>query len=575
MLFEEFLLASDVAAVALGKNVFAHRLHGFAGDDARADGCLNGDLEELTGNVLLQFFGDLAGAGVCLVLVNDEGESVHLIAVQEKIELDEFARNIAFEFVVQRRVAAGTAFESVEKVVNDLVERQIVVKFHAGGIEIFHVVEHAAAILTKIHQAAHIVGGGDDACLHHRFVCRVDQVGSGVVRGVVDADKFAVFEFDLIDDARGGGDEIEVEFAFEALFDDLHVKKTEKTAAETEAERHRRFRLEEESGVIEAEFFKRVAQIAVAGAVGGVNARVDHRLNGFETGERRRAGRGGKRDRVAHAGVADALDRSSEIADLAGGERFAFLQTERLHGTDFHHVEFRARVPHTDAVARAETPVHHADVDYHAEITVVAGIEDQRFERGVLVAGRRGNIADGGFEHVLNVESRFRRNGGAILGGDPDDLFNLVAATFDVGGRKVDLVDHGDDFEVRVHSEVGVGKGLGFDALRGVHHQESALAGVQTAGDFVVEVHVTGRVDQVEYIFFAVLRGIIEFDGAGFDGDAAFAFEFHVVEQLVFHVALFHGAGQFEDAVGEGGLAVVDVGDDGEIADMALSCGEF
>ena len=575
MLFEELLLAGNVAAVALGENVLAHRLHGLAGNDAGTDGCLNGDLEELTGNVLLQFFGDLAGAGVCLVLVNDERESVHLIAVQEKIELDKFARNIAFEFVVERRITAGTAFEGVEKVIDDFIEREIVVKLHASRVEIFHVVEHAAAILAKIHQTAHVVGGGDDACFHHRLVCRVDQVGRGVVRGIVDADKFAAFELDFVDHARSGGDEIEVEFAFEALFDDLHMKKTEKTATEAEAERHRRFGLEEKRRVVETKFVERVAEIAVAGAVGGVNTRVDHRLNGFETGERRRAGIGGKRDRIANAGVADALDRGGQIADLAGGETVAFLQAERLHRTDFHHVEFRARVPHPDAVTRAERSVHHADVDHHAEITVVTGIENQRFERSVFVAGRRGDLADGGFQHVLNVEPRFRGNGGAVLGGNADDFFDLAAASHDVGGRKVDLVDDGDDFKVRVHGKVGVGKRLGFDPLGCVHHEQSALAGVETAGNFVVEVHVTGGVDEVKDVGLSVEGGVVELDGAGFDGDAAFAFEIHIVEQLVFHVALFHGAGQFEDTVGERGLAVVDVGDDGEIADVALSCGKF
>ena len=45
-------LRRDVAAVALGDHVLAQGLHGFAGDDARADGGLDGDLEHLPGDHL-------------------------------------------------------------------------------------------------------------------------------------------------------------------------------------------------------------------------------------------------------------------------------------------------------------------------------------------------------------------------------------------------------------------------------------------------------------------------------------------------------------------------------------------
>src|SRR6267378_2746913 len=42
LLFEQFALARDVAAVALGNYILAHRLYGFARDDFRADGRLDG-----------------------------------------------------------------------------------------------------------------------------------------------------------------------------------------------------------------------------------------------------------------------------------------------------------------------------------------------------------------------------------------------------------------------------------------------------------------------------------------------------------------------------------------------------
>ncbi len=62
-------------------------------------------------------------------------------------------------------------------------------------------------------------------------------------------------------------------------------------------------------------------------------------------------------------------------------------------------------------------------------------------------------------------------------------------------------------------------------------------------------------------------------DGGGFDGDAALAFEVHVIEHLLAELAFGDGADQLEHTVGKGALAVVDVGDDGEIADFHRSAG--
>ncbi len=51
-----------------------------------------------------------------------------------------------------------------------------------------------------------------------------------------------------------------------------------------------------------------------------------------------------------------------------------------------------------------------------------------------------------------------------------------------------------------------------------------------------------------------------------FDGDAALALEVHGIEDLFVHFALRERAGHFQQAVGQRGLAVVDVRDDAEIS---------
>ena len=64
----------------------------------------------------------------------------------------------------------------------------------------------------------------------------------------------------------------------------------------------------------------------------------------------------------------------------------------------------------------------------------------------------------------------------------------------------------------------------------------------------------------------AVFRRVFHGDRVGFDGDAALAFEVHGVEELLLSLAFLNRPGGLQQTVGERGLAVVDVGDDAEVA---------
>ena len=136
-----------------------------------------------------------------------------------------------------------------------------------------------------------------------------------------------------------------------------------------------------------------------------------------------------------------------------------------------------------------------------------------------------------------------------------------------VGGGQVDLVEHRNDVQIAVERQVQVGQRLGLDALGGVDQQHRALAGLQRTRHLVGEVDVAGRVDQVQDVVDAidlprqthVLR---------LDGDAALALDVHPVEVLRAHRPLVDDAGELQHAVGQRGLAVVDVGDDAEVPNL-------
>ena len=125
---------------------------------------------------------------------------------------------------------------------------------------------------------------------------------------------------------------------------------------------------------------------------------------------------------------------------------------------------------------------------------------------------------------------------------------------------------------VVVQSQIDVGQGLGLHALSGVHHQQRAFAGRQGARNLVVEVHMAGRVDEIEFVFQAVGGQIGNAHGLGLDGNAALPFQIHFVQILLPGLARADHPREFQNAVGQGGFAVVDMGDDAKIAD-AILCG--
>src|SRR5581483_11071271 len=95
-----------------------------------------------------------------------------------------------------------------------------------------------------------------------------------------------------------------------------------------------------------------------------------------------------------------------------------------------------------------------------------------------------------------------------------------------------------------------------------------ALAGGQAARHLVSEVNVAGSIYQVEGVSSAVVCGVAEAHGARLDCDTALALEIHRVEELLLELALAERTSAFQQAVGERRLAVVDMRDDGEVADQ-------
>ncbi len=228
----------------------------------------------------------------------------------------------------------------------------------------------------------------------------------------------------------------------------------------------------------------------------------------------------------------------------------------------------RGDADHADALALLEHAIDDAHQHHHAEIDVVPAVDQERLQRRVAVALGRRQAGDDGFEHLRHAFAGLGGNHERVGGVEADDVLDLFLDRFRLRRRQIDLVEHRHDLVAGVDGVIDIGERLRLDALAGVDHQERALAGGERAVDLVGEVDVAGGVDEVEDVVLAVARAVIEPHGLRLDGDAALALDIHGIEHLLLHLARLEPAGELDQAVGKRGLAVVDMRDDGEIADI-------
>ena len=346
------------------------------------------------------------------------------------------------------------------------------------------------------------------------------------------------------------------------------MQHAEEAAAEAEAERHRAFRLKGQRRVVELQLLQRVAQVGIFRAVLGVDTAEHHRPCGAVAGQgfnRRPVSLG---DCVAHAGVGHGFDRRGEVANLARLQLLLRRQAERQQMATLEHLKDRAGRHHLDAHAGADRPIHQAHIDDNALVGVILAVEDQRAQRRIRVTCRRRDVGHDPLEHLVDVDVHFGRDLRTILGRDADDVLDLLFHARRVRRRQVDFVDDRHNLQPCVDCKVGVAQRLRLNALRCVDDQKRAFARRKRPRHFIVEVDMAGRVDQVHLIGLPVVGLVFHAHRARLDGDATLTLQIHVVQQLLLHLALGDGLALLQQPVGQRGLAMVNMGNDGKIADM-------
>ncbi len=499
--------------------------------------------------------------------MNDDAERVQWLAVQHDVELHQGVGAVARDLVVHAGVAARGALQAVVKVQNHFRERQLVGHHHVVFGREIEAQLRSAALFAQRDRGTDVLRRHVHRELQDRFFDGLDVADRGHLRRVVDAHGFAVFRVRDVNHARSRGDQIQVVLAFEPLLDDFHVQKPEKAAAKAETERVRRVGLEAERRIVHVQLRQRIAQILVLGGVGREDAGEHHRLHFAKAGQGLGRAVVERRDGIADLRVFGGLDVRGDEADLT---RTELVDRDRMRvvATHLGNVVVAPGGHELEAVALLERAVHHAQHDDRAAVAVVPAIEEQRAERCFRISLGRRHPSDHRLQHLEHADAGLATREQRPAAVEANHLLDLLGGVIDVRRRQVDLVQDRDDFQVIFDGQVGIGHRLCLHALRGIDHQERAFTGAQARADLVVEVHVSGRVDQLQLILFTADRDVLQAHRLRFDGDAAFTLQRQLVEELLHLLALTDRPGDIQDAVGKRAFAVIDVSDDREVTNL-------
>ena len=270
-------------------------------------------------------------------------------------------------------------------------------------------------------------------------------------------------------------------------------------------------------------------------------------------------------------GVADAhflrgLDARDDIPHVAGAHLIARRHFE-LQDAHLVGIVFFPGGDKLHAVALADDPVLDFEISDDSPEGVEHRVEDKALERRLRVARRRRHLLDDGVQDVVDPLARLPARPEDVLAVAAQQLDNLVFHLVGHGARQVDFVQHRDNFQVVVDSHIEIRDGLSLNALRRIDDEQRALAGGNRARHLVREIHVPRRIDQIQRVFFPFIR-ILHLDSVALDGDASFAFQIHIVQHLVLHIAALDRLRVLQKAVGQRTLAVVDMGNDTKVSDI-------
>ncbi len=145
-----------------------------------------------------------------------------------------------------------------------------------------------------------------------------------------------------------------------------------------------------------------------------------------------------------------------------------------------------------------------------------------------------------------------------------EEIEDLVHDFSDAGIGLVDLVDRDDRLQADLQRLADHEFGLRHRPFRGIDEDDGAIDHGENALHLAAEIGMAGRIDDIDAALLPGDRGRL-----GHDGDAALLFEIVRIHDALGDALIFtKGAGLLQQTIDERRLAVVDMGDDGDIAQI-------
>jgi hypothetical protein len=123
--------------------------------------------------------------------VDEHGQGVHGLGVDQERHLDEVALAIIGDGVVEGGVALGDRLQAVVEVEHHLVQRQVV-DHHGRAADVVEVDLHPAPVLAQLQHGAEILVGREDGGADPGLLDGVDLHHVRHVGRVVQLDRLAV-----------------------------------------------------------------------------------------------------------------------------------------------------------------------------------------------------------------------------------------------------------------------------------------------------------------------------------------------------------------------------------------------
>ena len=271
-------------------------------------------------------------------------------------------------------------------------------------------------------------------------VVRFRQVGR-----VVDDVLLAVFGEGVVAHVGNGGDDRHIKFPLQALLDDFHVEHPQESAAESESEGGRRFWFKYQRCIVELELLHGGTQLLIVFGVDGVDAGKNHRLDVFKPFHPVLTGVFFERDGVTHLDFTGVFDAGNDVAYVARRHLFAGLQVHPEH-PNLVGLVFAVGCEELHLIPFFQSAVEDAVVRDDASERIVDAVENHGLQRGFRIAlGCRYARYDG-FEDVLDAQSRLATGGYDVVHGTADEVHNLIANYFGIGGVQIHLIEDWNDF---------------------------------------------------------------------------------------------------------------------------------